>query len=206
MAHPLGPPGGEGPLGHPERLKDDAGVEPPRRTFLKKGLLGGLLLAVGGGTVIALRPTRKGAPPKDGLLVFSREEYTILAAIARRVVAAREGDPQTDQIDVALRADRAIALAHPSVQKELKQLLHLFENGLTGLFSGTSLAPFTAAGKRAQDARLAAWSRSRVALFRTGYQAVKRLTAACYWSHPDTWKLAGYPGPPDLGLPDEAFT
>jgi hypothetical protein len=168
-------------------------------------LLGGALLAVGGGTVIALRSTRGSAPSKEGLKVFSAHEYAILAAIARRVIAAREGDPTTDQVDVALRADRAIALAHPSVQKELKQLLHLFENGLTGVFSGASFAPFTASSHRAQDARLRAWSTSRVALFRTGYQAMKRLTAACYWSSPLTWKAAGYPGPPDLGIPDEAF-
>ena len=181
----------------PERLD--------RRTLVKRGLLGGALLAIGGGTVIGLRSTRSSAPPKGGLRVFSAHEYAILAAVARRVIAAREGDPSTDAVDVALRADQAIALAHPSVQKELKQLLHLFENGLTGVFTGTSFTPFTASSKKAQDARLRAWSTSRVALFRTGYQALKRLTAACYWSSPATWKAAGYPGPPDLGIPDEAF-
>jgi hypothetical protein len=186
-------------VGNPERV----GV--PRRDFLKKGLLGALLLAVGGGTAIALWPTRRAARAPGNLKVFTAQEYAILAAVARRVVAAREGDPSPDAIDVAGRADAAIALAHPSVQKELKQLLHLFENGLTGLFTGSSFAPFTASSGRAQDARLAAWATSRVALFRTGYQAMKRLTAACYWSHPDTWKAIGYPGPPDLGIPDEAF-
>ena len=179
-------------------------VEPPRRSFLKKGLLGGILLAVGGGTAIALRPGRRWPAPA-GLKVFTAEEHAILAAVARRVIAAREGDPSPDAVGVAQRADAAMALAHPSVQKEFRQLLHLFENGLTGLTTGTSLAPFTASSRRAQDARLAAWAASRVAVFRTGYQAMKRLTAACYWSSPDTWKAAGYPGPPDLGIPDEAF-
>jgi hypothetical protein len=176
-----------------------------RRTLVKRGLLGGALLAIGGGTVVGLRSTCSSAPSKEGLKVFSAHEYAILAALARRVIAAREGDPSTDDVDVALRADQAMSLAHPSVQKELKQLLHLFENGLTGVFSGSSFAPFTASSKRAQDARLRAWSTSRVALFRTGYQAMKRLTAACYWSSPLTWKSAGYPGPPELGIPDEAF-
>lgn len=184
-------------MDHPQRID--------RRTLVKRGLLGGALLAVGGGAVIGMRSTRGSAPPKEGLKVFSAHEYAILAAVARRVVAAREGDPSTDEVDVALRVDRALALAHPSLQRELKQLLHLFENGLTGVFSGTSFAPFTASSKRAQDARLRAWSTSRVALFRTGFQAMKRLTAACYWSSPVTWKAAGYPGPPDLGIPDEAF-
>jgi hypothetical protein len=172
---------------------------------LKKGALGVVLLAIGGGTAIALRPGKQKTAPKEPLKVFTAYEYAIFAAVARRVVAAREGDPSTDAVDVALRADRAMALAHPSVQKEFRQLLHLFDNGLTGVFSGTSLAPFTSSSGRAQDRRLAAWASSRVALFRTGYQAMKRLSAACYWSHPDTWKACGYPGPPDLGLPDEVF-
>ncbi len=204
MADSVGSPGGQGSVDHPERLAAEQ-VEPPRRDFLKKGLLGAVLLAVGGGTVLALRSTRKTAAPREDLKVFTLEEYAVLAAVARRVVAAREGDPSTDDVGVALRADRAMALAHPSVQKEFKQLLHLFENGLTGFFTGTSLAAFTGSSKRAQDARLAAWSTSRVALFRTGYQAMKRLSAACYWSSPETWKATGYPGPPDLGIPDEAF-
>src|SRR5205085_9435307 len=114
-----------------------------RRAFLKKGLVGAALLAVGGGTAIALRGTKLGAPPKEALRVFSPGEYAVLAAVARRVVAAAEGAPTTDDAGVALSADRVMEMAHPSVQKEFKQLLRLFENGLTGLTTGAGLATFT---------------------------------------------------------------
>jgi hypothetical protein len=171
---------------------------------LKKGALGAVLLGVFGGTAIALRPGKLAPAPPD-LKVFTQEEHAILAAVARRVVAARESDPSPDALGVARKADAVMAIAHPSVQREFKQLLHLFENGMTGLFTGSSLAPFTSSSPRAQDRRLAAWERSRVDLFRTGFQAMRRLTAACYWASPETWKGVGYAGPPDLGIPDEAF-
>ena len=46
------------------------------------------------------------------------------------------------------------------------------------------------------DARLEAWRRSRVALLRSGYQALKRLAQATYFSSPEIYARLGYPGPP----------
>ncbi len=176
-------------------------VEPPRRSFLKKGLFGGLVLLVGGAGAIAARPTRKGGAPKGPLKVFTPAEYAIFAAMAERVVGSGEGSPSPTSLDVAGKADATMALAYPSVQKEYKQLLNLFDNGLVGVVTGTGFAPFTASTKKAQDARLRAWSSSRVGLFRTGFQAMKRLAAACYYASPETWKDVGYPGPPTVPFP-----
>ncbi len=167
-----------------------------RRSFLKKGLFGGLVLLVGGAGAIALRGTRVLREPTGRLLVFSREEHAIFAALARRVVAPSERAPSTDDVDVATRADHSLRTAYPSVQKEFKQLLRLFENGLMGAVTSSGLAPFTASSAGDQDARLEAWATSRVALFRTGYQAMKRLALACYYSAPESWPSIGYPGPP----------
>jgi hypothetical protein len=47
-----------------------------------------------------------------------------------------------------------------------------------------------------QDRHLASWARSRLAVKRTGFQALKRLTGAVYFSSPATWASIGYPGPP----------
>ncbi|MCM3878354.1 MAG: hypothetical protein NEA02_18295, partial [Thermoanaerobaculia bacterium] len=63
--------------------------------------------------------------------------------------------------------------------------------------------PFTASGARKQDERLRAWAGSRVGVFRTGYQAMKRLVCACYYAAPETWPALGYPGPPELPFAPE---
>ena len=156
------------------------------------------MLAIGGGAFLAFRRTLRAAKPRGPLSVLSENEYAIFAAVAARVVAAEGDAPSADEVDVAGRADAAMALWPDAVQLDVRRLLRLFENALTGVLTGTGAATFTASSPRRQDARLAAWAGSRVAVFRTGYQAMKRLAAACYYSEPTTWPVTGYPGPPVL--------
>ena len=61
---------------------------------------------------------------------------------------------------------------------------------------GGAPTPFSRCTPAEQDARLEAWRRSRFALLRSGYQAVKRLADAAYYSSPEIYALVGYPGPP----------
>jgi hypothetical protein len=171
----------------------------PRRGFLKKGILGGALLVIGGGAGLALRSTRLGKPSRKPLQLLSSDEYAVLAAIAARVVPG-EGAPATwpsaEAADCAGKIDALLALAHPAVGEEFRQLLRLFENGLAGLFIHHSPTPFSQLAPAEQDARLEAWRRSRLTLLRSGYQALVRLVHATYFSTPEVYPLLGYPGPP----------
>ena len=142
------------------------------------------------------RPRLRRAPP--GLAVLDGTEYSIFSAVAERIVAADPGAPAVAAVHVAARADAVLALAEPGVAKDFRRLLRLFDNGLTGIATGTGFSPFADSSPSAQDRRLAAWERSRLALFRTGFQAMKRLAAACYYSAPETWPAIGYPGPPTV--------
>ena len=174
-----------------------------RRGFLGKGLLGGALLAFGGTAFLALRRTLRAAKPRNPLLVLSLDEYAIFAAVAARVVAVDGDSPSTDAVDVAGRADAAMVLWPDPVRLEFRRLLRLFENALTGAVLRQGLETFTASPPREQDARLSLWSRSRVAVFRTGYEAMKRLACACYYAAPEAWPATGYPGPPELPFATE---
>jgi len=162
------------------------------------------LLALGSGVFLVLRGTRRREAPRNPLLVLTLDEYAVFAAVAGRVVAVDGEAPSTASVDVAGRADAAMALWPDTVQREFRQLLRLFESALAGAATLTGLAPFTASPAGAQDARLAAWAGSRVAVFRTGYQAMKRLACACYYAAPEAWSTTGYPGPPELPFLPEA--
>src|SRR4051812_12607744 len=94
-----------------------------RRQFLKYGLLGGSLLAVGG-VGLAAWPTRRTFQPKRTLLVLNEREFAILAAVAARTVGA----PGADPVEIAHGSDLALSCNAPDAQKEFKQLLMLFEN------------------------------------------------------------------------------
>ena len=175
------------------------GSSTPRRGFLKKGLLGGALLFFGGGLPIALRSTRRGAASRPSLELLTPDEHAVMAAIAARIVpgdGAGPAWPSAEALDCAGKIDALMAQTHPRVGAEFRQLLNLFENGLTGLLTTLRPTPFTRCAPDQQDACLESWRHSRVALLRSGYQALKRLSQATYYSSPEVYARVGYPGPP----------
>jgi Gluconate 2-dehydrogenase subunit 3 len=167
-----------------------------RRQLVKRGTVGSLLLLVAGGGVSFFWPTRRRGGP-SGLSVFDETEASILAAVADVVLAIEPGAPSAESVGVVGRVDALLARSPADVQRELRRLLRLFENGLTGLLTGSGWTSFTAASGEARRRRLMAWEMSRISIFRTGFQAMKRLTAACYYSCPAAWAAIGYPGPPE---------
>lgn len=173
---------------------------PGRRDLLKKGLLGGALLAVGAPLALWSRSGMLSRSPKNPLRALTQAEYSIFAAVAARLVPGDDSDaagwPSAEALDVPGKLDALLARLHPRAIKDFQQLLHVFENALTGLASAGVPRTFTRSSPAEQDARLEAWRHSRVALFRSGYQAMKRLGHAIYYSSPETYARVGYPGPP----------
>ena len=168
-----------------------------RRGLLKKTLGGAALLAAAGAVPLALRKTRLRQPPTGRVLqFFTPAEYSIWAAVADRILAheataaTQEPDaearaaaqagrrppaPSPAEVDVAGKADAFLAPLPPGDAKDLKQLLTLFDNALFSLLTGGPPTPFTQQDAAGQDAQLKAWQTSRLAIRRTGFQAMKRL-------------------------------
>lgn len=179
-----------------------------RRGFLKKTLGGAALLAAAGAVPLALRKTQL-REPRGPLRFFSPEEYSVFAAVADRVLARGPADlppelspqqrpapPSATDLDVAGRADAFLAPIDETSAKELKQLLALFDNALFSVLTGGPARPFTRMTPEEQDAHLMRWATSRLAVRRTGFQALKRLAASMYYSSPLSYASVGYPGPP----------
>ena len=182
-----------------------------RRGLLKKTLGGAALLAAAGAVPVALRKTQL-RPVRGTLRFFTPAEYSVFAAVAERVLArgpadvpeqlvgvlrARPPAPSPAEVDVAAKADAFLAPLDAGSAKELKQLLALFDNALFSVVTGGPPRPFTRMSAADQDAHLDRWATSRIAVRRTGFQALKRLAAAVYYGSPETYASVGYPGPPD---------
>jgi hypothetical protein len=183
-----------------------------RRGLLKKTIGGAVLLGAAAAVPVALRKTklRERVPQ---LKFFSPAEYSIWAAVAERVLATdvtpataeearlvgsaeRPAAPSPAQIDVAGKADAFLSPLPAGDAKDLKQLLALFDNALFSFATFGPATPFTQMNAAQQDAHLRAWQTSRLAIRRTGFQAMKRLCAAIYFGSPETFASVGYPGPP----------
>jgi hypothetical protein len=143
-------------------------------------------------------------PPSDGLHVFSEHQYAVLDALAHRFIGRAPGWPSVEDVGVARAVDRIAERAEPSAQAELKQLLGLFENALAGFLFGGRSQPFTALDAQGQDRVLEEWRDSRIAVRRTGYNALRTLVLAGYYQSELTWKPLGYPGPEEGFFQPEA--
>lgn len=174
------------------------GEKEGRRGFLKKGLAGATLLALGGGAGwLASRKTRPPTHPSlaGPFLVFDSAQAAVILAAAERIIPEHAGFPRPTELGLAGRVDAIAAMAHPGAQKELRQLVSLFESALGGLLDGSPRL-FTECLPAAQDHRLRAWTGSRIAVRRTGAKALRRLVHAAYYGSPESWAAVGYPGPP----------
>jgi hypothetical protein len=169
-----------------------------RRRFLKRGLAGGGLLLCAGALPFVFRTTLR-RPPRGPLRLLSADEYAVFAAAAARLAPGDGAGPRwpsADALDCAGKVDAVMARVHPDIGNDFRRLLRLFESSLLGAALAGSPRPFTRATAAEQDARLEAWRRSRLAILRSGYQAIKRLAQAAYYSSPEIYALVGYPGPP----------
>jgi hypothetical protein len=167
-----------------------------RRSVLKKGLLGGALLAFGGGLGLAFRSSKHVPLPPEGLAVLGMREYWVLDAIARRMIVPMPGFVSVDDARVAFQCDRILSRTDVTSQMELRQLLNLFESALANFVLGARVKPFSQLEPEAQDEVLHEWMTSKLAIRRTGFTALRSLVMAAYYGNPITWPAVGYPGPP----------
>ena len=194
-----------------------------RRGLIQKTLGGALLLGAAGLVPVALRGTRVSLRPGAVLRFFTPAEASIFAAIAARVlaeavpaalgaerpggaatvpepvasaIAALPRAPSPAELDLVGKADAFFAPFDAEAAGEVKQLLALFDSALFSLLGGGPPAPFTAQSPEQQDRQLARWANSRVAVMRSGYQALKRISCALYFGAPELAASLGYPGPP----------
>src|SRR4051812_16051734 len=110
-----------------------------RRQFLRRGVFGGALLALGTGTGLALFPSLVKYRPRKPLEVLTPARFNVIATIASRVVT----NPGADPVDIAHTIDQALDRAVPEAQTDIGKLLDLFESGLAGLLLDGRPHPFT---------------------------------------------------------------
>lgn len=168
-----------------------------RRGFLKVGVLGTAVAAVGG-IGLALRGPDARKTPGD-LQVFNAKEYAILAALAQ-VICPPHGKslPGANAIDVAAKADALLAPMNGAIQKEFKILVNVFDNAITGLLFEGRITPFSKLSYEEQVRSFESWAGSSVAFRRTAYQALRAMMAALYYGDERTWEGVGYGGPPEI--------
>lgn len=182
-----------------------------RRTFLKTGIAGVCVLAAARALDReAFASAGTSGPARAAnweLHRIARRHAECVAAIAPVVLkgALPEGEA-TRQIavrEVVESFDRTVAGLSPAIQREIEELFGLLTFAPTRRLVAGVASPWNEAGEDEIAAFLARWRESRFALLQQGYQALARLTLACWYGNPRAWPRVGYDGAPyakELGL------
>ncbi|GAB2877235.1 hypothetical protein GCM10027277_53140 [Pseudoduganella ginsengisoli] len=164
-----------------------------RRTFLKAGVLGALVLAAGGAVYRKVQ-----GPPALAPYRLDGGARTVLTAIVPAILG-----PMLP----AGGADRAAAIARTvdGVQGAVATLPLVTQKEIQDLFGLLSLAParrllagvpaWEEASADQVSAFLQGWRTHRLGLLRGAYAALHDLVLGAWYAQPDAWAAIGYPGP-----------
>lgn len=172
-------------------------METNRRSFLKAGALGALLLAAGGGIY------RFTHPPQAQRFVLDGDARTALDAIVPAILAgALPLDPGARAQAVTATVERVhqTILGLPlATQKEVQDLFGLLALAPARRFLAGVKHDWASASLDEVSAFLQDWRVHRLGLLRTAYAALHDLVLGSWYSDPDHWAAIGYPGPiPEL--------
>lgn len=169
-----------------------------RRTFLKAGVAGTVLLA-GAARIPAAAARAADSMAARGL---SSADRVVVAAIAPVMLAGAlpaAGEAKAKAVaGVVDGVSQAVAGMPPATRRELGELFMLLDLAPTRhLVAGVSRPwPEASAGEIA--AFLQGWRMSRLALLQSGYHALHDLIVAAWYAQPESWPPLAYPGPPEV--------
>ena len=182
-----------------ESLIGEATAPFSRRRFLKQSAFG--VVALSTARIFPFSNDGAPLPPElaGQLQYFSHKEYLIVQAVADRIVGAPEnGNPNTTQLDVPLRADKFLSGADPEIQEQFHQLLTVFNAPLFTFLFDFRFSSFINMNPDDQDSYLEDWMTSAIGFRRTGFQALKRTCLSMFYTEPRSWKEIGFDG---IGVP-----
>jgi len=134
--------------------------------------------------------------PSTPLQALSPRCFSVLGAVADRVMPGDDRFPSATELQVAEQIDQLLSDAHPGFVMDMERALEFLENAVVGLVLDGRPTPFTQASPSEQDEILRAWATSRISIRQTVVKSLVSLCTATYWANPEVWAGAGYPGPP----------
>ena len=170
-----------------------------RRTWLKLGLLGSGLLALGGGVAAWFsRGYEAFLSSDDRPIALSTKEYAVVVQLVAALLPESEGFPSGVALRVPQRVDEELWAASEKQRTQIRQGLELL--GHLPLAKGRS-ARFTRLPVGEREAFFEELLASDVDALRQLSLALRQLLHLAYYGNERTWRAMRYEGP--LGLAEK---
>jgi hypothetical protein len=171
-----------------------------RRTLLKAGIAGGVVLVLARWIFILYSPRES---PEGRPSALDSSARTIIAAIGPVLLEGALPDADTSvesRAEIVAGVDRAVAGLPPASRKELEQLFALLSFAPTRCLVAGVWSSWPDASRESIAMFLGSWRDSRFTLLRSGYGALHQLILAAWYGNTRSWASIGYPGPPSLEI------
>lgn len=176
-----------------------------RRTFIRTGIAGGVLLSISGWVTKGVfwgEGARIAETPDHKYHFLTNTDRRLLQRLTPVILAGAlpTAAEQRDQaIEEVIRAwDGAVSYFLPAVQAEVRQLMSLLELAPTRIGAAGLWSSWSGASDDEIAAFLERWRDSRMELFQSAYDALVQLTMGSWYGNPSAWEGIGYPGPPPI--------
>ncbi len=159
-----------------------------RRNFIKGSIWANIFLWSSGFLIQGCR--RKGV---EGLKFLSERESLTLSQFAMRVLPPGGEIPlSAEDTEVVQKIDSALSIEDRHIQKQFSGALFVFE--YAPLFS-LRFSRFSSLPEDAQIKVMKEWSKSRLLIKRSIFNAMKDLCMFMYYTTPAVWQYMDYDGP-----------
>lgn len=167
-----------------------------RRTFLKAGSLGSVLLATGSAT--ALLTGCASPQPAAGHAFLREQDIRVVRALIPVVLAGAipTGAGAAAAIDKTLKSlDSFIGSTSPGAMAPLYQLFDLLSLPPARITLARLWSDWPDASPEDLEAFLLRWRDSSIGMFRAGYAGLVKIITASWYLLPESWPATGYEAP-----------
>lgn len=162
-----------------------------RRSFLKRSLVVGIA-ASGGAAFLATRENRELPAPTGELFVLDEISFGVLALFAARILPIGPADP----VKIAHDIDASLRFTSPEAQADMRMVLGVLENALSGVFTRYSATLFSELDDEGRDFAIRRWGSSPVSMLRGATASLRKLCVGVFYAPLDHAMAIGYKGPP----------
>ena len=175
--------------------KDKSGLT--RRQFIIRTAIASTVVPVGVAAYLGSKSSRDLVRPKEELYVLDDISFGVLVVFAAHILDADENTAQKAALDI----DRSLRFTPPETHSDIKLVLAIFENALSGWFLRGQAVLFSELTSEARELAIEKWSNSSLSIIRGATNSLRKLCMGVYYADLNKAKALGYLGP-QIDKPD----
>lgn len=170
-----------------------------RRTFLKAGVAGSMLLLAGRWLAPAAAAEAADGPAFANITTADASVLArIIPVMLSGALPQEHGQLNAAIGEIVRGVDTTIGYQPPGVRGEIHGLFGLLTRSITRVLIAGVWSSWEKASDEDVRDFLSSWHDSRIGMLRSAYVGLSNLITGSWYANPKSWGRIGYPGPPKI--------